>query len=151
MSSSEKNSDDAEDVKEKEEGPIRRITVGWGWAIHAVVFEFGDGRRSGRLLANNDVPMDLTDTNLKQRGGENWKVIDNDDTIINVSGHSLTGNSYLCYDLNFITAKGKTISFTAEQAKWKGKPFTFKIEDHQILSGIHFAGGSCIGITTLVS
>jgi len=100
---------------------LTRICGCVGWAVHGVIFEYGDEHHRSGILQDNDgrlIPT-LDDGNIaaRSRGFNNtWRNVTNPgDYIVRITGHQLEGRlppPYLCHTLNLIFASGQTIRFT---------------------------------------
>eukprot|EP00729_Bicosta_minor_P013041 gene13041-9522_t len=133
---------------------LRGLYGGAGWALHALVFEFEDGLRTGIIQDNDCSAMPLTDVNIEQRGGiyqgRGGSVIKEHDRIVRIEGHDLKEGcpSYLCWSLTFQLESGAAITFGAKHRPWKGAPFSFNVPPFQGVVGVEFGNGQAMGLIT---
>ena len=79
-----------------------RVIAGCGWAVHALVFEFSDGKRYGTIQSNGCTAMPLTDASIAERC---WTTIDiaPGDAIVRAEGHGLRDcPDYLCWGVSLL-------------------------------------------------
>mmetsp|Transcript_20953 Transcript_20953/g.41937 ORF Transcript_20953/g.41937 Transcript_20953/m.41937 type:complete len:207 (-) Transcript_20953:72-692(-) len=131
---------------------LRRVTAGIGWALHALVFEYADGSRQGRVLDNGGRDMDLSDEAIISRGGGGrWETIDAGDYIVRVCGFNSASIHYLSHGITLIFASGREICFTSIHTPWERGSFSFDVPQPGLLRDVRFRFGRCIDIEHLTS
>jgi hypothetical protein len=146
--------------------PLKRVTACVGWAVHGLVLEFANGCRTGRVLANNQREMGLSDAaitsrrvvttihnNNNKKNGEDtnsscWIDIDPGDEIIRVTGFNLVHQRYLCHSIVFHLRSGKCIRFFGHLEGWRGTEFRFDVPLPQpgVLREVQFGRGRVLGL-----
>lgn len=126
---------------------LRRVIAGVGWAVHALVFEFADGSRVGRLLHNNGLEMDLGDESISTRCWVRWQDVQKGDYIVRVSGNGTVNPTYLCHSITLDFASGREITFRSTHTPWRsGDMFSFHVPQPGLLRKVRFQWGQCTGI-----
>ncbi len=116
---------------------LHRINVGVSNAIHCVVFEFIDESRRGLCVDQYNEPIDLTDANIKSRGGE-WMYIEEGDYIQHISGYNFNQGNFLCHSIYFGLKSGSTLQFESKNKNLRGNYFHFVIEEKSLLCNLIF-------------
>ena len=104
-----------------------RIVAGCGWAVHALVFEFSDGKRFGTIQSNGCAALPLTDASIAERC---WTTIDiaPGDAVVRAEGHGLRDcPGYLCWGVSLLMASGARHDVCSVHEEWRGAPFEFDI------------------------
>ena len=117
---------------------LKRVCACWGWAIHGLVFEYWDGRRTGLLLNNDGIVMGLEDAHIARRSDrESWQDVEYGDCITAFEGHLLSGaEPYICYDITLRMASGKALSFSANHLAWRGEEFRINVQPGWLQYGV---------------
>lgn len=137
---------------------LTRVCACVGWAVHGIIFEFENGRRSGVLLDNAGSSIALTNFAIRTRGPV-WRNVEPGDYIVRISGHQLVSGApaYLCHTLKLNFASGSTLSFAANHLPWKGDQFVMNVPANFLVNSLVFfndyhpthtgmrirSGGSC--------
>ena len=114
-----------------------------------MVFHFTDGHKSGTILSNSGMPLQLSGRNINGRGSSSVQQVLPGDHVVEVSGHGLAEGNYLCWDLTFLMASGTKISFEAGNRSWCGSSFKFSAAPDQAVAGLSFSGRTCTGLKTV--
>jgi hypothetical protein len=104
-----------------------RVVAGCGWAVHALVFEFSDGKRYGTIQSNGCTAMPLTDASIAERCGTTIDIAPGD-AIVRAEGHGLRDcPDYLCWGVSLLMSSGARHDVCSTHEDWKGAPFEFDI------------------------
>jgi hypothetical protein len=104
-----------------------RVIAGCGWAVHALVFEFSDGKRYGTIQSNGCTAMPLTDASIAERCGTTIDIAPGD-AIVRAEGHGLRDcPDYLCWGVSLLMSSGARHDVCSTHEDWKGVPFEFDI------------------------
>lgn len=123
---------------------VKRVTAGWGWALHGLAFELCDGTRVGQFLENDGREMDLLgDAALTRRGG-NWQDLLPGERLLKVSGHNCR-EGYLAYDVKLTTNKERVLHFSADHEAWRGSTFEYEAPPGQEIEEVMLSRGSFRG------
>lgn len=130
---------------------LRRVTAGIGWAVHALIFEFDDGRRTGRILSNSGMEMSLTDESIRHREADrNWIDVERGDYVVRVRGRNLSTREYLCHEVTLDFASGQSVTFKSRYNPWRGndnETFSYDVPHHEaLLRDPIFEAGRCTGL-----
>ena len=106
-----------------------RVIAGCGWAVHALVFEFSDGKRYGTIQSNGCTALPLTDASIEERCDAATTIdIAPGDAVVRAEGHGLRDcPDYLCWGVSLLMASGARHDVCSVHEEWKGAPFEFDI------------------------
>jgi len=118
---------------------LTRVCCCLGWAVHGIIFQFENGRRSGILLNNDGSNTALGDDNIDSRN-PHWMDVEPGDYIVKISGKQLVTTSapYLCHALKLKLASGRTLAFASNYLPWQGEPFVMNVPPNYLVNSLVF-------------